>query len=208
MANEVEHLSHAFFPYFLRFKYFKNFCSTLCWFLPYSSSSQPRLCSRLRPDLWPPHPPGRHRAQTGLLMQQLLTCPVSPRCVLGLMVSSSSPAPVSPGVLGPLLSPAVPPSPLPTVSTSPFSMSVSPCLPCKQVHQYFSAFCMHVLMHISHAVSPLYILQCLVISFAHFLIGLTFGVCFFVLVFNFGDLRILYILDNNPLLDMCGYVVC
>ena len=78
MANEVEHLSHSFFPYFLRFKYFKNFCSTLCWFLPYSSASQPRLCSRLRPDLWPPHPPGRHGAQTGLLMQQLLTCPCLP----------------------------------------------------------------------------------------------------------------------------------
>ena len=40
-----------------------------------------------------------------------------------------------------LLSQFVPPSPSPTVPTSPFSISASPFLPCKQVHQYhFSGF--------------------------------------------------------------------
>ena len=39
-----------------------------------------------------------------------------------------------------LLSPFSPLSPYPTVSTSPFSMSVSPFLPCKSVHHYCTMF--------------------------------------------------------------------
>ena len=35
-----------------------------------------------------------------------------------------------------LYSHLIPPSPSPAMSTSPFSMSVSPFVPCKQVHQY------------------------------------------------------------------------
>ena len=39
-----------------------------------------------------------------------------------------------------LLSPVIPLSPSPTVSTSPFSISVSPFLPCKWVHHYCTKF--------------------------------------------------------------------
>ena len=44
-----------------------------------------------------------------------------------------------------LLSQFIPPFPSPTVSISLFSMSVSPLLPCKQVHQYhFSRFHIYI----------------------------------------------------------------
>ena len=47
-----------------------------------------------------------------------------------------------------LLSPFILLSPSPTVSTSPFSMSASPFLPCREVHQYrFSRLHVYVLIY-------------------------------------------------------------
>ena len=56
-----------------------------------------------------------------------------------------------------LLCPFVPVSPSPTLSTSPFSISTSPFLPCKQVHQYhFSSFHLYALLYdISFSLSDL-----------------------------------------------------
>ena len=50
----------------------------------------------------------------------------------------------------------LPTSPSPSVSISVFSMSVSPLLPCKQVHQYhFSRFRIFILIHICFSLSDL-----------------------------------------------------
>ena len=47
-----------------------------------------------------------------------------------------------------LISQFIPPTPSPTVSTCPFSMSVSLFLPCKQVHlHHFSKFHIYALIH-------------------------------------------------------------
>ena len=53
-----------------------------------------------------------------------------------------------------LLSPSVPASPFPTVSTSLFSASASPLLPCRQVHQdHLSRFHIYTFIHICFPLS-------------------------------------------------------
>ena len=113
-----------------------------CWFLPYinMNQSQVYICLFLCKTLshLPPHPP-----LPQLVTEHWVELPLSHSKYPMAICFTYGKVYVSV-----LLSQFVPPSPSHTISTSLFSMSGFPLLPCKYVHQYhFSRIHAHVLIY-------------------------------------------------------------
>ena len=105
----------------------------LCWFLPHITMNEPQ-----------------YTYVPSLLNLPLTSYPIPP---IQFVTEPQFELPESYSKCGnvyvsTLRSPFVPPSPSPPVSTSPFSMPVSPLLPCKQVHRsHLSRFHIYALIH-------------------------------------------------------------
>ena len=136
LTNWIYHFSFFFFYiFYLNIeKEIRNCCVGFCHVtvqISHSYACIPFLCSL------PPLPPA-HPTRSSQSTRLDFLCNFSPAIHL-----------MSDSVYMLMLLPSfIPLSPSPTVSTSPFSTSVSPSSPCKQIHQYhFSKFHTYVLIY-------------------------------------------------------------